>query len=78
MEARKGYCACFLSNDIGAYNSCLHLCAYCYANGKKEEVLRNFKTHDDDSPLLLGHLKEDDQIHEAKQVSFLKRQITLF
>lgn len=78
MEARKGYCACFLSNDIGAYNSCPHLCAYCYANGRKEEVLRNFKTHDDDSPLLLGHLKEDDQIHEAKQVSFLKRQITLF
>lgn len=78
MEARKGYCACFLSNDIGAYNSCPHLCAYCYANGRKEEVLRNFKTHDDDSPLLLGHLKEDDQIHEAKQTSFLKRQITLF
>ena len=78
MEARKSYCACYLSNDIGAYNSCPHLCAYCYANGTKEEVLRNFKTHDDDSPLLLGHLKEDDQIHEAKQSSFLKRQITLF
>ena len=41
-------------------------------------MLRNFKTHDDDSHLLLGYLKEDDQIHEAKQVSFLKRQITLF
>ena len=77
MQARKGYCACYLSNDIGAYNSCPHLCDYCYANAEKEAVLANFKNHDDDSPLLIGHLKPNDKIREAKQVSF-RRGLKLF
>ena len=25
-------CACYLTGDIGAYNTCGHLCRYCYAN----------------------------------------------
>ncbi len=78
MQARKGYCACYLSNDIGSYNSCLHLCTYCYANGNKEEVLRNFRDHDDDSPLLIGHLKPEDKVRDAKQESYVNKQITLF
>lgn len=77
-EARKGYCSCYLSNDIGAYNSCLHLCSYCYANGEKDLIARNNKNHDDDSPLLIGHLNEDDVIKDAKQVSNIDRQISLF
>ncbi|MBP3713530.1 MAG: DUF1848 domain-containing protein [Bacilli bacterium] len=77
-EARKGYCSCYLSNDIGAYNSCLHLCSYCYANGEKDLIVRNNKNHDDDSPLLIGHLNEDDVIKDAKQVSNIDRQISLF
>ena len=55
MQERKGYCSCFLSNDIGAvFNSCLHLCKYCYSNGKIETVINNFKKHDDNSPFLIG------------------------
>ncbi|MCR5490832.1 MAG: DUF1848 domain-containing protein, partial [Bacilli bacterium] len=56
MQARRGYCACYLSNDIGSYNSCLHLCTYCYANGDPEAVKRNYAKHDDDSPLLIGRI----------------------
>lgn len=78
MEARKGYCACYLSNDIGSYNSCLHLCTYCYANGSKETILRNYHNHDDNSPLLIGHLNQNDKVKDAKQESYLKKQLTLF
>lgn len=78
MEARKSFCACYLSNDIGAYNSCLHLCKYCYANGSEATIRKNYAEHDDDSPLLLGHVKDDDKVREAKQVSFLDKRITLF
>jgi len=78
MEARKNYCSCYLSNDIGSYNSCLHFCTYCYANGTKEEVLANFQNHDDDSPLMIGNIKPLDKIREAKQESYLTKQITLF
>ena len=78
MEARKSYCACYLSNDIGSYNSCLHLCKYCYANGEKETILRNYKNHDDNSPLLIGHLSKEDKVREVKQESYIDDTITLF
>ena len=29
---RNGECACLLGTDIGAYDTCGHLCRYCYAN----------------------------------------------
>ncbi|MBR1581864.1 MAG: DUF1848 domain-containing protein [Bacilli bacterium] len=77
-QGRKGYCACYLANDIGAYNSCLHFCSYCYANGSKETILKNYKNHDDNSPLLIGNINENDTIKEAKQSSNKSMQITLF
>ena len=78
MNARKGYCACYLSNDIGAYNSCPHLCEYCYANGNKDLIMKNYKNHDVNSPLLIGHIKDDDVIKDASQESYIDKTITLF
>ncbi len=77
MQARKGYCACYLSNDIGEYNSCLHLCSYCYANGNKQQIIKNYKNHDDNSPLLIGHLNTNDKIRDAKQISYKNKQLFL-
>lgn len=78
MEARRGYCTCYLSNDIGSYNSCLHLCSYCYANGNSNLVLSNFIKHDDDSPFLIGNISPDDKIRLAKQESWKEIQGKLF
>ena len=38
-------CGCHAAKDIGQYDTCPHLCRYCYANAKPETVLRNWKTH---------------------------------
>ena len=78
VEARRGYCTCYLSNDIGSYNSCLHLCSYCYANGNPNLVLSNFKKHDEDSPFLIGNISPDDKIRLAKQESWKEIQGKLF
>lgn len=32
-------CGCAPSKDIGRYNTCMHLCAYCYANQSKTAVI---------------------------------------
>jgi len=37
---RKG-CGCAASRDIGAYDTCLHGCLYCYANADPESARRN-------------------------------------
>ena len=36
-------CGCMVSKDIGEYNTCPHLCEYCYANASKESAVRNFE-----------------------------------
>ncbi len=38
-------CGCMKSKDIGEYNTCPHLCEYCYANASKELAIANWKCH---------------------------------
>lgn len=53
--------------DIGFYNSCLHMCKYCYANYLESEVVTNYKNHDPNSSLLIGSLRETDIIKIRKK-----------
>lgn len=72
-------CHCIPSRDIGAYNSCLSECKYCYANRKPEIPKNVIKLHDEKSPLLLGYLKEDDNLIETKVIRYIElKQTTLF
>lgn len=71
-------CACLMGNDIGSYDTCGHLCRYCYANADVESVRRNMKAHDPKSPFLVGGSMEGDRIHEAKQARWLDDQLSLF
>lgn len=63
--ARK--CECVSMVDIGAYNTCHHLCKYCYANYDEKNVEQNIEKHDPNSSLLIGSLKEDDKIIPRKK-----------
>ena len=75
--ARKE-CACYISGDIGAYDSCGHLCRYCYANNDIDAVKRNMKLNDPNSPFLIGNYQEGDIIHDVKMESYIDNQLSLF
>lgn len=44
-KGQRQFCGCIISKDIGEYNTCPHLCEYCYANASKETALRNWQQH---------------------------------
>lgn len=60
-------CECVQMVDIGDYNSCLHMCKYCYANYDEKAVSSNFERHDDNSSLLIGTIQSDDVIKVRKK-----------
>ncbi len=70
-NAARKECSCFLNGDIGAYNSCGHLCRYCYANANPQAVLENMKAHNPESPLLIGELKPEDKVFNSAQKSWV-------
>ncbi|WP_042707032.1 DUF1848 domain-containing protein [Methanobrevibacter wolinii] len=67
-------CHCIETRDIGEYDSCLNGCKYCYANKTPKKAVFNYRFHDTNSPLLLGHVKKTYEITKANQKSFLKKE----
>lgn len=77
LPQQRKECNCILGTDIGAYNSCLHMCKYCYANGSSDMIRINYQNHNPASPFLIGNLLPGDKIHVAVQKSWKSLQAGL-
>lgn len=65
--ARKNKCKCVSMVDIGEYNTCMHMCRYCYANYNETNVKENIKKHDPSSSLLMGNISDSDVVKIRKE-----------
>ena len=46
VKGNRPGCECYLSRDIGNYDTCPHGCVYCYAVQNRELALDRFRKHD--------------------------------
>ena len=44
-NGQREFCGCMKSKDIGQYNTCIHMCEYCYANTSKQAAAANYNRH---------------------------------
>jgi hypothetical protein len=45
-------CGCVEATDIGAYDTCIYGCAYCYATNSRSAALRRLRAHEPDDTVL--------------------------
>ena len=76
-QGQRSACGCCESVDIGAYNTCLNGCRYCYANYSDDSIRRNMALCDPASPLLLGQLLPGEVVRERKAQSNIAAQLHL-
>lgn len=71
-------CGCIECVDIGAYDTCLNGCTYCYATTGEAKARRRMQAHDPESPLLTGFPRGDERITDRTTPSQKITQLSLF
>ena len=67
-------CGCIDSVDIGEYDTCKHLCAYCYANFRPQIAIKNNLAHNPTSSSMTRDFSNEKNVPYIKKAVKLKRE----
>lgn len=77
-SGQRSECKCIKSIDVGAYDTCIHGCKYCYATKSLELSKKKHGEHDPLAEMLTGGLREDETVTEKEVTSSRDYQMSLF
>lgn len=68
-KGHRDGCGCYASRDIGAYNTCVHGCVYCYAVQNPAAARQHYRQHDANGEFLTEkHNTETQRFRDAERL----------